>query len=94
MLLGVILITLPLLGRGNKSKLGCLLCALSSSLSSLALADLRFAQLQLPKGTQLATRKRGRMILISLQIIKINVCPFASNRTHNLHTTQPHQTLF
>ena len=39
-LLGDILTTLLLPGsRRRKSKLGCLLCALSSSLSSLALAD-------------------------------------------------------
>lgn len=86
-LLGDNLITLLLPNsRRRKSKLGCLLCALSSSLSSLALADLHLIQLQLPEGTQLQVPSTLRSSMIQqiihescLQTIKINVCGFRPN---------------
>ena len=88
----IIPITLLLLvnSRRIKIKLGCLLCALSSSCSSLALADLHFFQLKLwisntiHKLRIIIFWRRISMIQViihesSLQTIKINVCGFRPN---------------
>jgi hypothetical protein len=74
---------------------GCLLCALSSSCSSLALADLHVLQLKLGMGKcvhELVVLGRVRISMIQviihesgLQTIQINVCRFRTHGAHNLN---------
>lgn len=91
-------ITLLLLmnSRRIKIKLGCLLCALSSSCSSLALADLHLFQLKLwisntiHKLRIIIFWRRISMIQViihesRLQTIKINVCGFRPNGAEYLN---------
>ena len=75
----------------------CLLCALSSSYSPLALADPVFRELMTRLLTELSlTLGRGRICLIqvlihqpSLQTKQINACLLRTHRAHDVHPT-PH----
>lgn len=82
-------------GQRIKMNVGCLLCALSSSCSSLALADLHVLQLKLGMGKcvhELVVLGRVRISMIQviihesgLQTIQINVCRFRTHGAHNLN---------
>lgn len=78
---------------------GCLLCALSSSCSPLALADLHLTQLQERKcrcGGRVSVFGRGKRSMFqviihesSLQTIQINVCVFRPDGAYNLNRPHP-----
>lgn len=84
--------------RRTKCILCCLLCALSSSYSPLALADPVFRELMTRLLTELRLG-RGRICLIqvlihesSLQTKQINACLLRTHRAHDVHPTptDPH----
>lgn len=80
--------------RRTKCILCCLLCALSSSYSPLALADPVFRELMMTLMSELGFG-RGRICLIqvlihesSLQTKQINACLLWTNSAHDVNTTQ------